>query len=108
VGELDGVWNVERVSGLLPPLIGLRKRISGDRGETALGALPGVPFRVEGLTLRYRGPLAGFVDALEPDADGYRGRATFRGREYARFRLTRLSGRAGEARRPRRQSRHRL
>jgi hypothetical protein len=91
VGELDGVWNVARVSGLLPPLLGVRKRIRGDRGETALGALPGVPFAVDGLRLRYRGALRAFVDVLERDGDGYRGRATFRGREYARFRLERLS-----------------
>jgi hypothetical protein len=89
--QLDGVWNVERVSGLLPPLVGVRKRISGERGETALGALPGVPFAVDGLTLRYRGPLRAFVDVLEPDAGGYGGRATFRGQEYGRFRLTPLS-----------------
>jgi hypothetical protein len=91
VSELDGDWNVERVSGLLPPLLGLRKRIHGDRGETALGALPGVPFRVDGLRLRYPRPLGAFVDVLEPDAEGYRGRATFRGREYGRFRLRKLS-----------------
>jgi len=44
---------------------------------------------VLGLQLHYRGPLAGFVDVLEPAGDGYRGRALFRGREYGTFRLTR-------------------
>jgi hypothetical protein len=91
VSDLDGVWSVERVSGLLPPLIGIRKRIQGDRGETALGRLPGVPFDVEGHRLRYRGPLRGFVDVLEPDGAGYRGRATFLGRDYGRFVLRRLN-----------------
>ena len=41
VPELDGVWNVERRGGLLPPLVGVRKRIHGDRGETKGGPLPG-------------------------------------------------------------------
>jgi hypothetical protein len=90
VAELDGVWRVERESGLLPPLVGVRKVIEGSRGRTSLGRLPGVPFEVVGLELRYRPPFAGFVDVLERDAGGYRGRATFRGREFARFRLSRV------------------
>ncbi|HWH04885.1 MAG TPA: DUF892 family protein [Gaiellaceae bacterium] len=90
--ELDGLWEVERVSGLLPPLLGVRKRIAGARGETAVGPLPGVPFDVSGRELRYRGPLAGFVDVLEPDAEGFSGRALFRGAEYARFRLRPVKG----------------
>ena len=92
--ELDGDWRVVRTGGLLPPMIGVWKRISGPRGETKVGPLPGVPFTVEGRSLRYRGPLAGFVDELEPDDDGFRGRATFRGREYGRFALRRLDGAA--------------
>jgi len=89
VPELDGVWNVERRGGLLPPLVGVEKRIEGTRGETRLGPLPGVPFDVVGLSLRYRAPFRGFVDELEPDGDGFRGRATFRGREFGRFALRR-------------------
>jgi hypothetical protein len=89
MADLDGTWKVERTSGLLPPLLGVRKEISGDRGETKLGRLPGAPFDVLGLQLRYRGPLSGFVDMLEPAGDGYRGRALFLGREYGRFRLVR-------------------
>jgi hypothetical protein len=88
--SLDGRWNVIRTGGLLPPMVGVEKRIRGDRGETRLGPLPGIPFRVDGLRLRYRAPLQGFVDVLEPDADGYRGRATFCGRELGRFQLRRL------------------
>jgi hypothetical protein len=89
VAELDGEWRVERVGGLLPPLVGVRKRISGGRGETALGPLPGVPFEVDGLRLRYRPPFGAFVDVLEPDGQGYLGRATVRGRTFAHFRLSR-------------------
>ena len=65
------------------------KRIEGDQGETRIGTLPGIPFRVVGLTLKYHAPLCGFVDLLEREGDGYNGRATFRGREYGRFRLRR-------------------
>jgi hypothetical protein len=90
VAELDGVWRVERRGGLLPPLLGVRKTIRGTRGETHVGPLPGAQFDVDGLALRYRGPFRGFVDLLERDGDGYRGRATFRGREFATFRLARL------------------
>src|SRR5439155_1623698 len=53
VSDLDGFWRVERVRGLLPPLYGVRKRIEGDHGETRIGPLPGLPFRVDGLTLKY-------------------------------------------------------
>jgi hypothetical protein len=91
VAELDGVWDVRRTGGALPPLLGVRKRITGARGETAVGRLPGVPFRVRGLELHYRRPFRGFIDVLEPDRDGFRGRATFRGREFGRFELRRRS-----------------
>ena len=90
--ELDGIWNVERRGGLLPPLAGVQKRIQGARGETRVGSLPGVPFDVHGLSLRYRAPFRGFVDELEPDGDGFSGRATFRGREFGRFALRRRQG----------------
>ena len=91
MAELDGVWDVRRTGGALPPLVGVRKRIERARGETAVGPLPGVPFSVRGLELHYRRPFAGFVDVLEPDGDGFRGRATFRGREFGRFELRRRS-----------------
>jgi hypothetical protein len=92
VSELDGTWNVERRGGLLPPLAGVHKRIDGAWGETRLGSLVGVPFDVDGLSLRYRAPFRGFVDELEPDGDGFAGRATFRGREFGRFALRRRQG----------------
>jgi hypothetical protein len=90
VTELDGTWDVHRTGGLLPPLFGVHKRIAGDRGETRVGPLFGVPFRVVGTALHYRAPFAGFVDLLEPAGPGrFRGRATFRGREFGRFELRR-------------------
>jgi ferritin-like metal-binding protein YciE len=87
VPELDGVWNVERTSGLLPPLLGVRKSIRGASGRTTVGPVRAA-FDVVGNELRYRRPLDGFVDVLEPARDGWNGRALFRGREYGRFRLT--------------------
>ena len=90
MAELDGEWDVKRLGGLLPPLVGVRKRIDGGRGETTIGRLPGAPFDVVGLELRYRSPFSGFVDVLEPSAGGYLGRATFRGHEFGRFALQRL------------------
>jgi hypothetical protein len=87
--ELDGTWSVRRLGGLLPPLVGVQKRIDGARGETAIGSLPGMPFDVEGLSLRYRAPFRGFVDELVPDGDRYLGRATFRGHAFGRFALER-------------------
>jgi hypothetical protein len=90
VSELDGVWEVKRTGGALPPLLGVRKEISGTSGATKLGPLPGVPFDIVGLSLRYRAPFVGFVDVLERDGEGYRGRATFRGREFGKFELTRI------------------
>jgi hypothetical protein len=95
MGELDGVWNVKRVGGLLPPLVGVQKRIHGSSGETRVGPLFGVPFDVVGRDLHYRPPLQGFVDELEPAGSGFRGRATFRGRVFGRFALERISDGGG-------------
>jgi hypothetical protein len=89
VADLDGAWSVERVSGALPPMYGVRKDISGTRGVTRAGLLPGLPFDVEGLTLRYRFP-PGLVDHLEPDGENFSGRATLFGRELGRFRMYRI------------------
>ncbi|MCP9485201.1 MAG: hypothetical protein MSC30_05045 [Gaiellaceae bacterium MAG52_C11] len=87
MSELDGTWNVERVSGLLPPLLGVRKRIDGPGGRTTVGPIR-APFAVVGRELRYTGLFTGFVDVLEPAGDGWTGRALYREREYGRFRLT--------------------
>jgi hypothetical protein len=92
MAELDGVWDVRRVSGALPPMYSVRKEIRGDRGVTKVGALPGAPFEIVGLSLRYRFP-PGLVDRLEPDGDdAFNGRATLLGREFGRFRMTRRGG----------------
>lgn len=92
VDSLDGVWSVSRVSGLLPPLVGVRKRIHGTSGRTELGPLPGMPFDVVGLSLRYRAPFRAFVDELTPvQPDAYLGRATVAGRPFGTFRLNRIS-----------------
>jgi hypothetical protein len=91
MGELDGTWNVRRLSGALPPLVGVRKRISGTSGETIVGGGRGVPFDVRGHELRYRAPLAFLVDVLEPAGDGFRGRATAFGRTYGEFELRRVT-----------------
>jgi ferritin-like metal-binding protein YciE len=86
VPELDGVWDVERTSGALPPMLGVRKRIAGTRGVTLPpGRMPGLPFTVEdGRRLVYRFP-RGLVDEVEPDGDGFTGRAVLFGREVGRF-----------------------
>jgi hypothetical protein len=90
VAELDGLWEVERTGGLLPPLVGVRKRIHGGRGATTAGP-PRASFRVEGSELHYEGLFRGFVDVLEPNGGAFNGRALFRGREYGRFRLRRAA-----------------
>jgi ferritin-like metal-binding protein YciE len=90
VASLDGVWLVERRGGFLPPLAGMHKRIFGNRGVTRLGPLR-MSFDVRGDELHYREPFRGFVDVLEAvDQDRFRGRATFRGREYGQFELRRI------------------
>jgi ferritin-like metal-binding protein YciE len=88
VGELDGVWAVERISGALPPLHGCVKRIHGSRGTTEFPNFPGLPFEVRGRDLYY--PLGMFVDKLEPHNGAYLGRATLLGRELGQFTMRRL------------------
>jgi hypothetical protein len=97
--NLEGDWQVERLGGLLPPMIGIWKRIHGDRGQTRIGPFwPGVPFRLvqrrEGhVELVYRPPLWGLVDELWAEADdSWLGRAMLGRLELGRFRMTR-SGR---------------
>ena len=91
MGELDGVWQVRRIGGLLPPLYGVRKRIDGAAGVTLLGIV-GAPFDVVGRELRYRGTLSrGLVDTVEPGKDGWwDGVARYRGRELGRFAMRRV------------------
>jgi hypothetical protein len=86
---------VERLSGLLPPMMGVWKRIHGARGETRLGPLPGVPFQIEqreggSVALIYCRPLSMFIDRLWPEPDGsWMGQATVNGLELGRFRMRR-------------------
>ena len=87
--ELDGVWEVKRRAGALPPLVGVRKRIRGTQGETIVGRGPGIPFDVRGFELRYRAPFAFLVDVLTREGEGFRGRATAFGRTYGEFDLRR-------------------
>lgn len=89
MANLDGVWAVERVSGALPPMQGVRKRIHGSAGVTIAGPVR-MPFDVRGSELRYRAPFVGLVDRLEPAGDEWLGRATWFGREFGRFRLRRV------------------
>ena len=84
---IDGVWDVHRTGGLLPPMRRIvRKRIENGRGFTvAVGVR--FPFVVEGLSLRY--PF-GLVDELVPDGhDAYDGSARLFGRTVGTFRMTR-------------------
>lgn len=87
--NLDGVWTVERVSGALPPMARVRKRIDGSSGETVAGPLR-MRFDVRGNELRYRAPFVGLVDLLEPVDDEWFGRATWFGLEFGRFRMRRV------------------
>jgi ferritin-like metal-binding protein YciE len=87
--DLQGVWEVRRLSGALPPLTGVRKRISGASGETVVVGGRGIPFDVRDHELRYRAPFAFLVDVLEPRGDGFHGRATAFGRTYGEFELRR-------------------
>jgi hypothetical protein len=89
VDELDGLWLVRRTGGALPPMVGVRKQIIGGRGATTLGPLR-FPFAVEGRLLRYRFP-PGLVDELEPEGEGFTGRAVLAGLEVGRFRLERIA-----------------
>jgi ferritin-like metal-binding protein YciE len=89
MAELDGLWDVRRIGGALPPLSGVRKRIHGTSGETVVLRGAAIPFDVTGNRLRYRAPFAFLVDVLEPRGDGYHGRATAFGRVYGEFELRR-------------------
>jgi hypothetical protein len=92
VARLDGEWHVQRTGGFLPPLAGMRKRISGTRGATVVGPVR-MAFEVRGHELHYRRPFRGFVDFLEPAGTGddvFHARATFMRREFGTFDLTRI------------------
>ena len=92
MSELDGTWDVRRTGGLLPPMTRVRKTIAGSRGTTRVGDVVGVPFDVRGSELHYRAPFKGFIDVVTIDGDHATGSATFFGREFGRFEMTRLRG----------------
>jgi hypothetical protein len=88
--DLDGFWHVERTGGLLPPLYGIRKQITGGRGWTRLGPIPLFPFDVVGFELHYRPPLTSLVDVLQPAAaDAYSGFTTIAGKQVGTFSMFR-------------------
>jgi len=87
--NLDGVWTVERVSGALPPMVGVRKEIDGSSGVTVAGPLR-MRFDVRGNELRYRAPFVGLVDRLALVDGEWLGQATWFGHEFGRFRLRRV------------------
>ncbi len=92
---LDGRWRVQRLGGVLPPMVGVSKAIRGRRGKVRLGPLPGPPFRVEsrgeGIALVYLPPLSAFTDELEAGSgDSWEGRTLFGGYVLGRFRMTRV------------------
>lgn len=93
--RLEGEWRVARTGGLLPPMLGVWKRIGGGgRGETWVGPLPAWPFRVEErggrVALIYGWPFSFFVDEVSAEADGsWTGRSVLAGLEVGRFRMIR-------------------
>lgn len=92
--DLTGRWTLTRVSGLLPPLGLMHKRIRGGRGATCIGSVVGIPFRVRtgahGPVLVYARPLGFVRDRLQRRRDGgWDGEATVLGVPIGRFRMTR-------------------
>jgi hypothetical protein len=101
VGNLDGDWRVERLSGPVPmPFVW--KRIRAGRGTTrvspplrrrrGLPLEPKLPFRLEQceghVALTYLGPLSFLIDELRLEEDGsWLGRANAAGVRYAWFRM---------------------
>jgi hypothetical protein len=101
VGNLDGDWKVERLSGPVPmPFVW--KRIRAGRGTTRVSSPlrrrsglplePKLPFRLEQreghVALIYLGPLSFLVDELRLEEDGsWLGRANAAGIRYAWFRM---------------------
>jgi len=84
---LEGTWRVARLSGLLPPLGFVRKRIRDGRGWTIAGPVA-LPFDVSATSLRYRFPLRGLVDTLAPETtDPFAGTTTLFGRRLGTFRM---------------------
>lgn len=104
VRNLEGDWEVKRLSGPLPmPFVW--KRIRLGRGETRVSPRswrsrkqffePRAPFELEQreghVALIYRPPLSFLIDELRAEADGsWLGRAKVAGFQYAWFRMVPL------------------
>ena len=95
--DLDGLWRVERAGGLMPPMVGVWKRIEGRSGETRVGLVIGWPFDVErlpeGFAMVYRPPFSAIADEVRVGPAGsWVGRSVVGGRELGRFRMRRIGG----------------
>ena len=82
--ELEGRWQVEHLSGALPPMVAVHKEIHGKRGETRFGHLLGLRFRMEEHedcpALVYRPPFSMLVDEVRKQAeDSWLGEMTLGG-----------------------------
>ena len=93
--DIEGAWRVQRTGGLLPPMLGVWKRIEGARGETRVGFLVGWPFDVErrpdGFALVYRFPFSAIVDEIRAAPGGsWVGSSVVGGRKFGRFRMRRI------------------
>jgi hypothetical protein len=104
VRNLEGDWEVKRLSGPLPmPFVW--KRIRAGRGETRVSPRAGrryepffeprMPFELEQregyVALIYHPPLSFLIDELRAEADGsWLGQAKVAGFRYAWFRMTPL------------------
>jgi hypothetical protein len=96
MGELEGRWRVVRLSGALPPMVAVHKEIHGERGETRVGPLPGLPYRIEEredcLALVYCPPFSLLADEVRKESeDSWLGEATLGGSVFGQFRMTRVS-----------------
>jgi hypothetical protein len=94
--ELEGRWQVERLSGALPPMVAVHNRNHGKRGETRFGHLLGLRFRIEEREdcpgLVYRPPFSMLVDGMsESRRKTHGGEMTLGRRARGRCRMTRVS-----------------
>lgn len=92
MSKLEGRWRVERLSGMLPPMVGVSKEILGERGKTRLGPLLSLPFQIEKREdcIVFVYPSSMLVDEIRyASEDSWVGRAVLAGYELGRFRIVR-------------------
>ena len=94
--ELEVRWQVERLSGALPPMVAVHKEIHGKRGETRFAHILALPFRIEERedcpALIYRSPFSMLVDVLrKQEEDSWLGEMILGGRALGQFRMMRVS-----------------